>query len=397
MSIQQKLKLAWKATVIGVALETRRRRRRRQASSRRLTAAPRIALWAGIGFGLAGWRVLQRLQRMNLRGKVVLITGGSRGLGFALAQEFGRQEARLAICARDEQELGRACRGLTRQGVEVLGIQCDVSQPDEARRMVRSALDRFGSIDVLVNNAGIIIVGPLRNQRLEDFQEAMDNIFWSAVHTTNAVLPHLLERRAGRIVNIASIGGKVSVPHLMSYSAAKFALVGYSEGLQAEVAKDGIAVTTIIPGLMRTGSYVHALFTGKHRQEYTWFSLSDSLPMVSISARRAARQIVAATRAGRAELVISWQAKLLVRLHAHFPGLSAQVLALVNRLLPATAEGQPPRIRGQQSETALTRSFVTGLSRQAMRRLNQLPAPSPTPEDDGIESGHNGVSLCANP
>ena len=387
MTTRQKLKLAWKATVIAVALETRRRRRRRRELSHRLwQVAPRIALGAGIGLGFAGWRLLQRVRRLDLRGQVVLITGGARGLGFALAREFGRQGARVVICARDAEEVAVASGELTRQGIEALGVQCDVSRPDDVRHMVRAALERFGRIDMLVNNAGIIIVGPVRNQRLEDFQEAMDIIFWGAVHATNAVLPHMLERHAGRIVNIASVGGKVSVPHLLPYSGAKFALVGYSEGLRAELARDGIKVTTVVPGLMRTGSYINALFTGQHRKEYTWFTLGDSLPMLTISARRAARQIINAAREGRAEQVISWQAQLLARLHGLFPGITTNVLGVANRFLPAAIEGQPPRFSGRQSETALTRSFVTGLSQGAMRRLNQLPERRAADLGNGVAS-----------
>lgn len=387
MSTRQKLKLAWKATVIAVALETRRRRRRpRELSHRLWQAAPRLVLGAGLGLGFAGWRLLRRIRRLDLRGQVVLITGGARGLGFALAREFGRHGAHIVICARDAEEVAVASGELIRQGIEALGVQCDVSRPDDVQSMVREALERFDRIDVLVNNAGIIIVGPVRNQRLEDFQEAMDIIFWGAVHTTNVMLPYMLERHTGRIVNIASIGGKVSVPHLLPYSGAKFALVGYSEGLRSELARDGIKVTTVVPGLMRTGSYINALFTGQHRKEYTWFSLGDSLPMLTISAQRAARQIVNAAREGRAELVISWQAQLLARLHGLFPGITTSVLAVANRFLPAATEGQPPRFSGRQSETALTRSFVTGLSQGAMRRLNQFPERRTADLSNGITS-----------
>src|SRR5204863_2590958 len=125
------------------------------------------------------------------------------------------------------------------------------------------------------------------------------------VHTTLDVMPDMRARREGRIVNISSIGGKVSVPHLLPYSASKFALVGLSEGLRAELAKDGIVVTTVCPGLMRTGSPRNAQFKGQHRAEYAWFTLSDSMPFFSQSAERAARQILSACRHGEAEVVLS--------------------------------------------------------------------------------------------
>ena len=158
--------------------------------------------------------------------------------------------------------------------------------------------ERFGRMDVLVNNAGIISVGPAQAMTRQDFAEAMDVDFWGTLNPILAVLPQMRERRGGRIVNITSIGGKVSVPHLLPYSCAKFAATALSEGLRAELARDGIVVTTIVPGLLRTGSYDQALFKGDHAGEYDWFSVSDNLPGQSISAERAAREIVRATRRG---------------------------------------------------------------------------------------------------
>ena len=128
----------------------------------------------------------------------------------------------------------------------------------------------------------------------DDYQQAMNVHFWGALHCTEAVLPDMRRRQCGRIVNIASIGGLIAVPHLAPYSASKFALVGYSDALRAEVAKDGIRVTTVCPGLMRTGSAINALMKGRHDAEFAWFAALSSMPVVSISANRAARKIVEA-------------------------------------------------------------------------------------------------------
>src|SRR6185437_14182851 len=174
---------------------------------------------------------------------------------------------------------------------------------------------RFGAVDVLVNNAGVIQVGPIEVMTHEDFELAMQAHFWGPLNTIMAALPGMRQRRSGRIVNISSIGGKVSVPHLVPYSASKFALVGLSEGLQAELAKDGIKVTTVCPGLMRTGSPRNADFKGKHRAEYAWFSISDALPGASMSAERAARQIIAACRRGDAEIILSLPANVAAKVH----------------------------------------------------------------------------------
>ncbi|HKW67349.1 MAG TPA: SDR family NAD(P)-dependent oxidoreductase, partial [Terriglobales bacterium] len=271
-----------------------------------------MATLAGVGLGLAGWKLYQRVRSgESVAGRVVLITGSSRGLGLALAEEFAAQGARLVICARDQRELETARVRLAARGADVLAVTCDVTVQDDVQSLVNQATARFGHIDVLVNNAGVIQVGPLEAQSLTDFQEAMDVMFWGTVYPTLAVLPQMRQRRSGHVANITSIGGKVSVPHLLPYSCAKFAAVGFSEGLRAEMARHGIQVTTVVPGLMRTGSHLNAYFKGKNEDEFTWFSLGATLPVAAMSARRAARRIVAAIRRGQAELILTPQAKAL--------------------------------------------------------------------------------------
>ena len=136
---------------------------------------------------------------------------------------------------------------------------------------------------------------------------------WGPLETMQAAVPQMRRQGSGRIVNISSVGGKVGVPHLVPYSASKFALTGLSEGLRAELMKDGIVVTNVCPGLMRTGSPRNAVFKGKHRAEYAWFSISDALPVTSIQVERAARQIIAACKRGDAELIITTQALVAIK------------------------------------------------------------------------------------
>lgn len=310
--------------------------------------------------------------RLKLDGQVVLITGGSRGLGLAIAEEFARHGARLAICARDLEELERARAILAETGAEVMVIPCDLTDRDAVLGMVKQVTTRFGRVDILVNNAGVISAGPLQTLTVEDFEMSMDNIYWATFNTTMAVLPQMLERKNGRVVNISSIGGLVSVPHLLPYASAKFAVTGFSQGLRAELAKEGIKVTTVAPGLMRTGSHINTIMKGDvHRAEYTWFTLLDTLPITSISARRAARQVVDATRLGSAELVISIQAQLLARFHGLFPGLTADILGIVNRFLPPGEGAGTSAHSGSESKTSVTRSFLTGLGKRAVRTYNE--------------------------
>lgn len=327
---------------------------------------------AGAGALLAGRSLARRLFEYSFRGKVVLITGGSRGLGLVMAREFAREGARLVICARRRDELEAARADLKRRGAEVLAIPCDVTDRAQVNEMIKVARDRFGKIDVLVNNAGVIQVGPVDVMTLEDYEEAMKTHFWGPLYMTLAVLPEMRRRSQGRIVNISSIGGKISVPHLVPYSASKFALTGLSEGLRAELLKDGILVTTVCPGLMRTGSPRNALFKGQHRAEYAWFAISDSLPVTSMSAERAARQIVEATRRGQAEVVLTIQAQLAVRFHGLFPGLTADLLGLVNKLLPGPGGIGRARAKGKDSQSSLAPSVLTALSERAARENNEI-------------------------
>lgn len=329
---------------------------------------------AGVGAIIVARRALEkfRLHRLrDLRGQTVLITGGSRGLGLAVAEEFAQAGCKIAICARDEQDLLRARQHLEQLGAEVCAVVCDVSRNEEVEHLISTVQQQLGPIDVLVNNAGVIAAGPLQSQTLQDFHEAMDVMFWGSVHPTLAVLPQMLSRNHGRIVNVTSIGGRVAVPHLVPYCCAKFACVGFSEGLHAELKRFGIHVLTVVPGLMRTGSHLHAQFKGKHKQEFGWFAVSGTNPLASISARRAARQIVQAACANRTDLVISWQAKLMAEAHGLAPGLTQEALALVNKLLP-DSDGSTDKKAGHESQSAVTRSPLTALGKRAARRYNQL-------------------------
>ena len=329
---------------------------------------------AGVGSFVAVRRGMEKLRRhrlRELRGQTVLITGGSRGLGLAMAEEFAQAGAKIAICARDEQELARARQQIERLGVEVCAVACDVSKPEQVEGLINSVQQQLGRIDVLVNNAGVIAAGPLLSQTKADFEEAMNVMFWGTVHPTLTVLPQMISHGRGKIVNITSIGGRVAVPHLVPYCCAKFACVGFSEGLHAELKRFGIHVLTVVPGLMRTGSHLHAQFKGKHRQEFGWFALSGTNPLASISARRAARKIVSATCANRTDLVISAQAKLMAEVHGIAPGLTQEAMAVVNRLLP-DAGGVTDKRTGHESQSPVTRSPLTALGKRAARRYNQL-------------------------
>lgn len=277
-------------------------------------------------------------------GQVAIITGGSRGLGLALAHRFGRANLSLVLAARNQDELELARHELLHSGDvknedDILLVVCDVTDPAQAAGLIDQTIRTFGHLDILINNAGIIQVGPVENQTLDTYQQTMQTNFFAALHTVYAALPHFLERECGAIVNIASIGGKMPVPHLAPYVAAKFALTGFSETLHAELRSKGIRVTTVCPGLMRTGGESHAHFTGDIEKEKQWFDLGARTPIIAASATYAANRIFAAVNAGRAELTITPQAWLAARVHGLAPGLTQHVAAFANQyILPAPLE-----------------------------------------------------------
>lgn len=314
---------------------------------------------------------------MPLRGKVVVITGASRGLGLVMARELAQQGARLALVAQHETPLDRALGELSAGGADVDATVCDVRDRDAVGAAVEAIAAHFGRIDMLINNAGIIQVGPLDNMEHADYRRAMDVHFWGALNMTEAVLPYMRRGRSSRsdqkrIVNISSIGGKVAVPHLAPYVASKFALAGYSDALAAELRREGIRVTTVVPGLMRTGSPRNVGVKGKHGREYAWFVLLGSAPIVSIDARRAARQIIAAARRGDASLVITPAARAMVALAGLAPGVLATGLAIGARLLPraAGADGDV-ELRGYEARPGWVPRLATVMNDRAAVRNNE--------------------------
>ena len=310
-----------------------------------------------LGAGVAAceaWKAHQRDTAM--RGKVVLITGGSRGLGLEIARQFGLAGAHLVLVARNDEELRNALGELHRDGAIPNGrtahtITADISRKEDCERMIASATERYGRVDVLVNCAGIITVGAFEDQPTQTFHDSMNVNFFGQLYAIQAVLPQMLARRSGSIVNIASIGGKIAVPHLLPYVASKFALVGLSEGLHAELRHKGVRVLTVCPGLMRTGSHVQVNLVGDAEKEYRWFKFGATTPVVSTSARAAARKIFAATVAGRAEITITPQAWLGARIVGLAPEMSAFAASLIAQVALPEANGNQTVIKAGELET----------------------------------------------
>jgi short-subunit dehydrogenase len=312
-----------------------------------------------------------RTTRYTLRDKVVLITGGSRGLGLVLARHICARDGNVALIARDRAELARAKADLASRGGKVLTIECDLLDAAQIQSAVRRVIDRFGKIDILINNAGIIEVGPLEHLTREDFERAIRLHFWAPYELISQIVPEMCIWGGGRIVNISSIGGKVAVPHMASYSASKFTLTGFSDAVRAELAGDNIHVTTVAPGMMRTGSQVNAKFKGKHDDEFAWFAASAGAPLISMNANRAARKILAACRRGQPSLTLTFAARFAILANALFPNLTGYMMKFVNRLLPEAGgeEGNRSRAGGHLPRRAP--EWLTRLADRATKKNNE--------------------------
>jgi len=184
-------------------------------------------------------------RRYSFKGKSVLTTGGSRGVALVLARKLAAEGAHLTLVGRSTQSLEAAEAELNAIGGRVFIVPADVRVEKEAVAAVQQAIAHYGSLDVLINNAGVIQVGPFDVMLREDFEDAMNTHFWGPLALITAALPHMIDRGDGRIVNISSIGGRVAVPHLAPYTASKFALAGLSDALRAELAPHKIAVTSV--------------------------------------------------------------------------------------------------------------------------------------------------------
>jgi NAD(P)-dependent dehydrogenase (short-subunit alcohol dehydrogenase family) len=329
---------------------------------------------AAAGLGIVAGVVLARIFRpgYSFKDKTVLITGGTRGLGLVLARQFASEGARIAVCSRGRDEVERAYKDLSARGAQVLSTVCDVRDRENVLRLVAEVRGELGPIDVLINNAGVIQVGPLEVQTQQDFEDAMSIHFWAPYYAMQAVVPDMRARGEGRIANIASIGGKIAVPHLAPYCASKFALAGLSSAMTAELAKDGIRVTTVYPGLMRTGSHINALFKGKNEAEFALFSIMNGLPLTSISAESAAQEIVSALRHGRASAVISLQAKIANTINSLFPEVTSEIFAITNRFLPGEGGVGKGYATGLESTSAISPSILTALVDRASTKNNEL-------------------------
>ena len=304
---------------------------------------------------------------------VAIVMGASRGLGLLMATELVKRGHDVAICARDEEALERAAVQLRTIGGTVLPLVCDVTDPEAVEAFVADVSRQLGPIQVAIHVAGVIQVGPLEAVTRKLFSDAINIMLWGPINMTLAVLPGMRERRSGRIGVVTSIGGKLSAPRLLPYATAKFGAVGFTEGLSAELAGSGVTATTLVPGLMRTGSHGRAQFFGDADKQYGWFGPAASLPLLSMDAEKAAAKMVDAVLKGKPVALVSVLSQVATRVHGLAPNLTIRLNQALSLVLPKGVDSET--MSGDEARKRLKSDGIvaklTTLGDRAAARFNE--------------------------
>lgn len=255
------------------------------------------------------------MKSQSLQGKVVLISGASSGFGADAARLFAREGARVVLSARRVERLEQLAEEIRSAGGQALVVPADVARQADLERLVRTTLETWGQIDILFNNAGFGRLDFLENlEPARDIETQIRVNLLGVIQLTRLVLPHMLERRQGHIINMSSVAGWLAAPLYSIYAAGKFGVRGFTDALRREVAPFGIHVSGIYPGPAATEFGQH---TGQHaaKAQFNWFK------RFTMSSEYVARKVVEVAKRPRRTLIIPWWFRPLIALDWHLPGL----------------------------------------------------------------------------
>lgn len=230
---------------------------------------------------------------MDFKNKIILITGASSGIGKESAIEFAKLGANIILVARKKDKLEQVANELKKFNVSALVCQCDVSKKDQVKEMSKIVLEKFESIDVLVNNAGFAIYGSVDDLTIDEIESQMETNYFGMVYCIKNFLPSMLKKKSGHIVNVASVAASFGLPGIASYCASKFAMLGFSEGLKHELNNTGVGITVVSPIMVRTNFFEHPSF-----EKMPKFS------PVSLSSKTVAKTILKAANSPRLEIIV---------------------------------------------------------------------------------------------
>jgi short-subunit dehydrogenase len=252
------------------------------------------------------------MVRMEMDGKVVVVTGASMGIGEAIAKIFANHGARVALLSRDASR-AEAARHRVGHMERTLALACDVRKREDVDRALSLTLDHFDRVDVWVNNAGVGIRDSVADMEMSACRELFETNFFGAVSCMQAVLPRMREAGGGTIINVSSVAGHIPVPFLSPYSATKFALNAIGKGAGVELKRDKIHVLTVCPGYVQTdfGAHVVADKQGRVRPK----------SIKGVTAERVARATYDGYRKRKREVIVPWTMIPVVKLYQIFPGV----------------------------------------------------------------------------
>ena len=261
------------------------------------------------------------------------ITGASQGIGKATARLFAKNGYDLVITARTKDKLEATAEEIRLLNRQVIAVAADTSNRKTIEDAIELGLERFGKIDVLINNAGVCMSAPMSETTIEDWERIIDVNLWGYIYTINALLPHFIERKAGNIINVGSFGGKVPLPKMTAYCTSKFAITGLTETLRLELESQGIHVSGIHPSVTNTDFMERAIFKDKDSQEKENRRKSMAQMMsspLSSQPEDVAKAIWDAVKHPQAEVIVG-SAKIPAFLNRIFPGLTQGMMQLTTK------------------------------------------------------------------
>lgn len=230
---------------------------------------------------------------MDFKNKVVLITGASSGIGKQTAIEFAKLGSIIILVARRKDKLEEVENELKKFNVDTLVCECDISKKEQVEIMSKMVIQKFSSVDILVNNAGFAIYGSVSDLPITDIESQMETNYFGMVYCIKSFLPHMLNKKSGHIVNVASVAASFGLPGVASYCASKFAMLGFSEGLKHELNGTGVGITVVSPIMVKTDFFEHPSFEKMKKRNKT-----------SLNSKTVAKIIVKAANSSRLEIVV---------------------------------------------------------------------------------------------
>lgn len=253
---------------------------------------------------------------MKFKDKIVLITGASSGIGEAAAIEFAKHGSNVILVGRRKEKLVEVEKKLSKYNISSLVCPCDVSKKSEVKDMCKVVLEKFGKIDILVNNAGFAIYGKVSDLDIDEIESQMATNYFGMVYCIKNFLPKMLEQKSGHIVNVASVAASFGLPGIASYCASKFAMLGFSEGLQHELKGSGVRVTVVSPIMVKTNFFDHSSFDSMPKN-----------PSTAISSQSVAKAILKASNSSRLEIIVPSVIRGAIWVKHTFPYLINPIIA----------------------------------------------------------------------